>query len=166
MNSNGWISLCIDSCKKIKHLSENIVWLDKPYKSGSLIAISSLEDSMGVSIPNLYFKGEYSIKKFCEVSSFGLMYTDGSTKYRVFMLEIYPDHVRSHYDKKKKEEIFGPHIHLGDEKLQQITKKVYSKLNNSDLNRWIYRFNRHARILSNGNKYIKPPFDNDLFGLS
>ncbi|MOA65267.1 hypothetical protein D3C78_1915970 [compost metagenome] len=60
--------------------------------------------------------------------------------------------------------IFGPHIHLGDARLKQVTREVVSQLGGVNLQRWIERFRRHARIMDNERRRLVPPFTDDLFG--
>lgn len=60
--------------------------------------------------------------------------------------------------------MFGPHLHLGDERLAQVTKKVRSSISGATERRWVERFVRHARIVSNSGRSISTPFEDDLFG--
>ena len=78
------------------------------------------------------------------------------------MLDIFPSHERSHKEMGKI--FFGPHIHLGDERLAQITRSVVSQLKSATMYRWVERFRRHAKILDNEDRVMSSPFADDLFG--
>ena len=94
--------------------------------------------------------------------TYGLMHKDGKERRRVFMLEIWPEHQRSHRFKDGTP-LFGPHIHLGDYRLEEITRHVRSSITGAAERGWVDRFVRHARIKS-GRGSIEPPFGLDLFG--
>lgn len=161
MDKLTWLNDCRNLCRKIKYLSEELNWSERPNHSGWLEATSPLLDENRVTIPNLLFRGEYKPGRFGERVSYSLMHIQQREQRRVFMLEIYPKHERSHMEPGKI--IFGPHIHLGDDRLTKITKKVHSKLDNALLRRWLERFRRHARILDNEHRKLLPPFSGDLF---
>lgn len=162
MNKDTWIESCRGWCRQIKYLSEEIEWSERPNHSGWLSATSTLLDDNRVTIPRLFFKGEYQPGRMGERVSYGLMYREQKELRRVFMLEVCPSHIRSH--KEPGLELFGPHLHLGDYRLAQITREVHARLDGAALHRWVERFRRHARIMDNGGRALLPPFANDLFG--
>ncbi|PHN32694.1 hypothetical protein [Pseudomonas sp. ICMP 561] len=162
MVEEDWLAACRDWCRRAKYLSDEIEWQAKPTHSGWLQATSMLLDERRVSIPHLYFKGEYQPGHIGERMSYGLMFRNGKEKRRVFMLEIFPTHERSHKEHGKV--FFGPHIHLGDERLCQVTRTVISQLRSATMSRWVERFRRHARVLDNKDRTLSPPFKDDLFG--
>lgn len=162
MARDTWLSECRTWCKQVKFLSEQIDWVEKPTHTGWKIATSLLLDESRVSIPHLYFKGEYQPGRMGERVSYGLMYREGKESRRVFMIDIFPAHERSHKEAGKV--FFGPHIHLGDERLAQVTRSVVSQLRSATMYRWVERFRRHARILDNETKSLSAPFVDDLFG--
>lgn len=152
-----WIEDCRAACKRIKTVSSNAVWNEKPSKSNWLLSEFLLLDTDGVAIPNIYIKGVYAPRKFGDYVSYALMYRKERIQHRVFMLEVYPSHIRSHRDNKSKEEIFGPHIHLGDERLEQITRACITKIDSILSEEWIGRFTRHAKVMHTPTKAITPP---------
>lgn len=162
MIEDEWLDDCRHWCKKVKYLSEKLEWREKPTHARWLVATSLLLDERRVSIPHLYFKGEYQPGRMGTCMSYGLMFRNGKESRRVFMLDILPAHVRSH--KEKGDIFFGPHIHLGDERLAQITRPVLSQLQSTTMYRWIERFRRHGKIVDNGDRYLSSPFADDLFG--
>ncbi len=117
----SWILQCATWCKQVKFLNEELVWVEKPSRSDYLLATSTLLDERKQVIPYLSFKGEYRPGKYGDQMSYGLMYRHGRESRRVFMLEVYPTHIRSHVEPDGTE-MFGPHIHLGDERLEQVTR--------------------------------------------
>ncbi|WP_416424692.1 hypothetical protein RAM80_02695 [Pseudomonas sp. App30] len=162
MHQDTWLDECRVWCRHIKYLSDTVDWAEKPSHSGWLEATSLLLDENRVSIPHLYFKGEYQQGRMGERITYGLMYRQGKDKRRVFMLEVYPQHERSH--RENGVVWFGPHCHLGDERLQQVTRSILCSLEGATLHRWVDRFRRHARILDHGSRSLTPPFGRDLFG--
>ena len=162
MDKATWLDECRESCKRIKYLSEELRWSERPNHSGWLEATSALLDESRVTLPRLLFRGEYRPGKMGERISYGLMYREQREMRRVFMLEIYPKHERSHFENGIV--FFGPHIHLGDPRLYQITRAVYANLNGPTVHRWVERFRRHARIMDNDHRQLDAPFSGDLFG--
>jgi hypothetical protein len=161
MDKNNWMIDCRSRCKRIKYISDHIIWAERPNHSGWLGATSVLLDERRVAIPELFFKGEFRPGRLGDSLSYALMYRHQSEVRRVFMLEVYPDHVRSH--KEGDLVIFGPHIHLGDYRLEERTRSVIAKINEAISPEWVERFRRHARILNNGGKLLEPPFADGLF---
>lgn len=162
MRKETWIDDCRQWCKQIKYLAEEMEWSEKPSHSGWLEATSLLLDDRRVTIPHLYFKGEYQTGRMGDRVTYGLMYKEGKEKRRVFMLEVWPNHVRSHKFKDGTP-LFGPHVHLGDYRLAEITKHVRALISSATEQRWVERFTRHARI-ENGRGVVSSPFVDDLFG--
>lgn len=162
MDKQTWLNDCRKWCQKAKYLSEEIEWSERPNHSGWLEATSMLLDENRVTIPRLFFKGEYQPGRMGERVSYGLMYREAKEQRRVFMLEVWPAHVRSH--RENGVSMFGPHIHLGDERLDQITRVTLSGLGSATVHGWVERFRRHARILDNGSRQLAAPFTDDLFG--
>lgn len=162
MDSENWLKECRNWCQQIKYLSEDIEWSERPNHSGWLEATSMLLDENRVTLPRLFFKGEYQPGRMGERVSYGLMYREHKEQRRVFMLEVWPAHVRSH--RENGVAMFGPHIHLGDERLAQITREVYSKLGSVTMHGWVERFRRHAKIMDNEGRRLGAPFTADLFG--
>jgi len=159
----GWLDDCRDKCRRVKFVSEKVDWDEKSNHVGSLIATSQLLDHRHVTIPGLYFKGVYSSKPLSgDVYSFALMALNGRVHHRVFMLEVYPDHVLSH--RSPTELIWGPHVHLGDERLQQITRAVVGNVNKLSVARWIDRFQRHSRVHDHSEFRLTHPLSDTLFG--
>ncbi|MBA1213402.1 hypothetical protein [Pseudomonas oryzihabitans] len=162
MEKATWLRECREWCKKVKYLSEELEWSERPNHSTWLEATSAVLDENRITLPRLLFKGEYRPGRMGESLSYALMYRDQREMRRVFMLEVYPSHVRSH--KEPGVELFGPHIHLGDPRLAQVTRSAISSLDRATAQRWVERFRRHAKIRDNGSKILSPPFENDLFG--
>ncbi|MCV4287909.1 hypothetical protein OH708_08330 [Pseudomonas capsici] len=162
MKKEAWLDDCRGWCKKIQFLAEELEWAEKPSHSGWTEATSLLFDERRVTIPHLYFKGEYVVGRMGERVTYALMYKEGKEKRRVFMLEVWPSHERSHKFKDGKV-LFGPHIHLGDYRLEEVTRAVRSKISGATEQAWVQRFVRHARI-RNGRGSLAAPFGNDLFG--
>lgn len=159
----GWLDDCRDKCRRVKFVSERLVWDEKANHLGSLKATSQLLDHNHASIPGLYFKGVYSSKPLSgDVYSFALMALQGREHHRVFMLEVYPSHIVSH--RGKTEWLKGPHIHLGDERLEQITRAVRGNSSAVSITRWIERFRRHAQIRDNDDLRLTHPLSDTLFG--
>lgn len=161
MDREAWLDDCRAWCRQVKYISEELTWSERPNHSGWLEATSMLLDEKRVTIPRLMFRGEYKPGKMGERVSYGLMYREQREMRRVFMIEVYPSHERSHMEPGLT--IFGPHLHLGDERLRQITREVRAQLDSALLRRWIERFRRHARILDNEHRKLVPPFTDDLF---
>lgn len=162
MSKETWLEDCRTWCKQIKYLAEEIEWSEKPSHSGWKEATSLLLDDRRVTIPHLYFKGEFQAGRMGDRVTYGLMHKDGKERRRVFMLEIWPEHQRSHRFKDGTP-LFGPHIHLGDYRLEEVTRHVRSSITGAAERGWVDRFVRHARIKS-GRGCIEPPFGLDLFG--
>lgn len=161
MDKSTWLNDCRTWCKQIKYLSGEFDWQERPNHSGWLEATSLLLDEDRVSIPHLFMKAEYQPAKFGDRVSYGLMLIQQKEQRRVFMLEVYPAHVRSH--REKGVVMFGPHMHLGDERLKQLTRQVKSNLGEATLKAWVERFRRHARVRDDQDKRIVPPFSGGLF---
>ena len=162
MDKETWLADCRAWCKQVKYLAEELEWAEKPSHSGWLEATSLLQDERRVTIPHLYFKGEYQAGRIGERITYGLMHKEGKEKRRVFMLEVWPAHERSHKFKDGTP-LFGPHIHLGDYRLEEITRQVRAAISGATEQAWIERFVRHARIKS-GRGSLVSPFLGDLFG--
>lgn len=159
-----WVTSCAGWCREIKHLNEELLWAEKPSRGTYLQATSTILDHQMVTIPHLQFKGEFSPGRHGNRISYGLMYRHGGEWRRVFMIEVYPQHQRSHVEKDGTP-IFGPHLHLGDERLEQVTKAVLDRVGNVTAQRWAERFRRHVRILDAGNNRLVGPMDGSLFGV-
>jgi hypothetical protein len=162
MRKDTWLEDCRSWCRQIKHLAEELEWDEKPNRSGWLEATSLLQDERRVTIPHLYFKGEFVPGRMGERISYGLMYKEGKEKRRVFMLEVWPAHERSHRFKDGTP-LFGPHVHLGDYRLEEVTRHVRCSISGAIERAWVERFARHARI-RNGRGSLTPPFSGGLFG--
>lgn len=162
MDKATWLDECREACKRIKFLSEELRWNERPNHSTWLEATSALLDENRVTLPRLLFKGEYRPGRMGERISYGLMFREQREMRRVFMLEIYPKHERSHCENGVV--FFGPHIHLGDPRLKQVTRSVIANLDGPTVSRWIERFRRHARIKDNDHRQLGTPFSGDLFG--
>lgn len=163
----SWLDECREACKRIKTVSQKTIWNEKPSKSNWLISESLLLDRNGEAISHIYIKGEHSPKKYGDVVTYALMYRKERVQHRVFMLEVYPEHVRSHRDLKAGIDLFGPHIHLGDERLEQITRICKTKIESILSNEWIDRFARHTMISATSKRLITvPPMisQGDIFG--
>lgn len=158
----SWILQCAAWCKEVKFLNDELIWTEKPSRSTYLQASSALLDAQKQVIPYLSFKGEYRPGKHGDQMSYGLMYRHGRESRRVFMLEVYPDHVRSHIEPDRTE-MFGPHIHLGDERLEQVTREVIARIGMATAQKWVERFRRHARIKDHLNAKLLSPVGDDLF---
>ncbi len=167
ITKTAWLDDCREACKRIKSVSQKTAWNEKPSKSNWLVSESLLFDINGVAIPHIYIKGEYAPRKFGDVVTYALMYRKEKIQHRIFMLEVYPEHVRSHRDQLAGIEIFGPHIHLGDERLDQITRACKTKIETILSNGWIERFTRHTSILQAPQSLITAPpmtSQSELFG--
>lgn len=158
----SWVLQCAAWCKQVKYLNDELVWTEKPSRSDYLLATSALLDAKKEAIPQLTFKGEYRPGKHGDQMSYGLMYHHGRDTRRVFMLEVYPSHVRSHVEPDKTE-MFGPHIHLGDPRLGQVTREVLAQIGAATAQAWVKRFRRHAKIQDHLGAKLTAPFGEDLF---
>ncbi|WP_303229183.1 hypothetical protein [Comamonas kerstersii] len=158
----SWVLQCAAWCKQVKYLNDEIVWSEKPSRSDYLLATSALLDGDKKTIPHLSFKGEFRPGKRGDQMSYGLMYHHGRDIRRVFMLEVYPQHIRSHIERDGTE-MFGPHIHLGDERLEQVTREVLTQIGTVTAHAWLERFRRHARIKDYLNAKLESPFGDELF---
>jgi len=158
----GWLDDCRLACKKIKYLGEHIEWGERPNHSGWLQATSSLLDSSRASIPGLTFVGEYQPRRWGDVHSYALLFTQGRDKRRVFMLEVYPSHVRSHVDVDS--EVYGPHFHLGDHRDEQLVRSIRGLVDALPQERWIRRFKAHTSISDIGSYVLTHPLSGSLFG--
>ena len=78
------------------------------------------------------------------------------------MVEVYPNHVRSHVEPDGTP-FFGPHLHLGDERLDQISKVIIDRVGNTFSQRWVERFRRHATTSDNGENRLLGPMGENLF---
>ncbi|AKX52014.1 hypothetical protein AKN92_11410 [Thiopseudomonas alkaliphila] len=154
---DSWIDDCRAACKKVKSISRSSAWDEKPSNSNYLIAEWNLLDNSGAIIPHLYSRGEYTKNKYGEILRLAIMYRRQKEQYRVFMLEVYPPHVRSHVDHPSGEIFFGPHMHLGSEKLDQLVKLCKTKIDDVLSDRWIKRFIRHTTIQSSPQKKLSMP---------
>ena len=90
-----------------------------------------------------------------------LLFTKETQTRRVFAVEAYPSHMRSHSDENG--EIFGSHIHLGDPRDEQLIKMVLKGVDELSLERWIYRFRSHATVRDDDPKQLISPFAGELF---
>lgn len=160
----AWVLACTNWCNQIKHLNEDVVWAEKPSRSTWLQATSTVLDEQKVVIPHLLFKGEYMPGRHGNRTSYGLMYRHGNEWRRVFMIEVYPKHVRSHLEKDGTS-FFGPHLHLGDERLEQVTRGVIDRIGNPTAQRWVERFRRHTKIFDKGQNRLVGPMDGNLFSI-
>lgn len=158
----SWVLQCAAWCKQVKYLNDELIWTEKPSRSDYLLATSALLDANKQAIQQLTFKGEYRPGKHGDQMSYGLMYHHGREMRRVFMLEVYPAHVRSHMGPDGTE-LFGPHIHLGDERLAQTTRAVLAQIGSATAQAWVERFRRHARIKNHSDAKLLAPFGDDLF---
>lgn len=157
-----WITQCQTWCKDIKGLAEPVVWVEKPSRSNYLVASSKLVDAQGVVIPHLAFKGEYRPARHGDIVSYALIYRHGKELRRVFMVEIYPGHVRSHVEPDGTS-FFGPHLHLGDERLNQVSKLVIDRVGNTFHQWWLEKLRRHTRIYDTAQGLLKGPMGDNLF---
>lgn len=118
---------CRVLCKRVKYVASVAEWAERPNHSGALRATSDLLDENRVAISGLYFHGEYQSRRWGTYCSFALMINRGGTIRRVFMVEVYPTHVRSHLAPDGSA-IFGPHIAIGDEReISQISREGLNK---------------------------------------
>lgn len=162
LDREAWLNQCREYCRAIKYLGEPLAWDEKPTHSGTLQAKSLLLDGDHVAIPRLTFQGEYQEATFGSVFRCKVMHSDAGRTLKVFMLEVYPNHKLSHREPGL--EIFGSHLHLGDERVgTAIAKPSKCSLDPSTLKRWIKRFQRHSRILDDNEACIIPPFEDSLF---
>lgn len=158
----SWVAQCQTWCKDVKNLGEPVVWVEKPSRSNYLLATGSLINSQGATIPHLEFKGEYRIAKHGDIISYALMYKHATQQRRVFMVEIYPQHIRSHVEADGTP-FFGPHMHLGDERLGQVSKVVIDRAGNTFSQWWLEKLRRHTRIRDTVLGSLEGPMGNNLF---
>jgi len=158
----SWKKQCQSWCKDIKSLGEQVIWVEKPSRSNYLIATSKLLNAQGSTIPHLEFKGEYRMARHGHIISYALMYTHGGEKRRVFMLEVYPQHVRSHVERDGTA-FFGPHLHLGDERFEQVSKQVIDRVGNAFHQRWLEKLQRHTKVLNSSLGLLEGPMGSNLF---
>lgn len=122
MRTETWLEDCRRWCGQIKYVGESLDWAEKPSHSGWLEASCLLLDERRVTIPHLYFKGEYQTGRMGDRVTYSLMYKEGKEKRRVFMLEAWPPHVRSHRFKDGTL-IFGSHIISATTAWKRLRKK-------------------------------------------
>lgn len=159
-----WIDECRELCKQVKYLGEPTGWFKRPEHVGSLRATCSVLDESRTTIAGLSLQCEYRLTKLQrEEMSYGLLFRKGSNLYRVFFLDIHPKWMRSHRDKKLLKDYFGPHIHLGDGRIDQLVRQVECGITDALDPQWIERFRRHARVLNDSDNIITGPFENNLF---
>lgn len=158
----SWIAQCQTWCKEVKGLAEPVTWVEKPSRSNYMLATSGLVNSQGTTIPHLEFKGEYRIAKHGDIISYGLMYKHAKQQRRVFMIEIYPAHQRSHIEPNGTP-FFGPHMHLGDERLDQVSRIVLDRVGNTFSQWWLEKLRRHTKIYDNAQGYLTGPMGDGLF---
>lgn len=158
----SWVVQCQAWCKDVKNLGEPVVWVEKPSRSNYLLATGKLVNSQGVTIPHLEFKGEYRIAKHGDIISYALMYRHAKQQRRVFMVEIYPQHIRSHVEEDGTT-FFGPHLHLGDERLGQVSRVVIDRAGNTFSQWWLEKLRRHTRIRDTALGSLEGPMGTNLF---
>lgn len=162
-----WIDECRKKCKKVKYIEEDFIWQEKPSRSEYLVATSKLLDENHDPIPDLFLTGEYRPlrKGRGEIYTIALkFFISAGEQRRVFMIESYPSYMTSHRDKNG--EIFGPHLHLGDDRIEQIVKQIFAREDGLPFSHWAKRFVRHARVHAPNSHDIDipGPFENDIFG--
>ena len=158
----SWVSQCTVWCKEVKGLNEALEWAEKPSRSTWLQATSTLLNGQGVVISHLQFKGEYRPGRHGDVVSYALMYRHGKEWRRVFMVEVYPQHVLSHREKDGTS-FFGPHLHLGDERLEQVSKVIIDRVGNTFHQWWLEKLRRHTKILDTSSGRLIGPMGDNLF---
>lgn len=162
----GWLDQCRVWCKQAKFLAEELDWNERQNHAGALRGTSPLLDQNRVSIPGLVFEGELQRGNFGLYQKYAVMHRAAGRVHRVFTLEVYPFHKRSHRDESG--EIFGPHLHLGDDRIEGLShavRRVLCNLDPSSLAGWIARFRRHTKISEDNDRRLAPPYSDDLFGL-
>ncbi|UPG96334.1 hypothetical protein [Luteibacter aegosomatissinici] len=159
-----WIEQCRIWCKQAKFLAEEIEWHPRDNRVRCHRGSSALLDASRTSIPGLTFEGEAERRGFGLYQKYAVMHRQGTQVHRVLMLEVYPHFKRSHVDLEK--EIYGPHIHIGDERKpgqSHAVRQVLCNLDPSLLAGWIERFRRHATIRDIPGRSLAQPFIDDLF---
>jgi len=159
-----WIGQCRHWCQQAKFLADEIEWQHRDNRVRCHRGSSALLDESRVSIPGLMFEGEAEQRNFGLYQKYALMHRHGGSVHRVLMLEVYPSFKRSHVHDSR--EIYGPHIHLGDDRkgLQShVVRQVLSNLDAASFAGWIERFRRHAHIRDLPGRALAQPFIDDLF---
>lgn len=152
-----WDAECRQYCQRVKYLGEQPTWGEKLQHAGWLKADAALLDENRVTIPHLVFSGEYApVRRGGNVVRFSVMYASAGQRRRVFQLEVYPPHVRSHRDDSG--DIYGTHIHYA-----KTVRKVLTNLDVSQTEQWMRRFVRHAKVIDNEPYRLQHPFETDLF---
>lgn len=156
---------CRMLCREAKYIGNELQWGQRDNRDGDIRATSPLLDNQRATIPGLFFQGDYEYKKFGPRFAFAIMLRDQREVRRVFMVEVYPNHIASHTSPNG-EKVFGPHAHLGDERWGEdewIVKQFRRVANVENVEWWIKRFKRHASILDD-RFTLTAPFADDLFG--
>jgi hypothetical protein len=161
----SWIDSCREKCKTIKYLGSEMVWEERPQRSGALRVQIPLLNKNRVTIPGLMLQGDFYVKKKTghEVVTYGLLARYGPEWRRVFFYCIWPDHVRSHRDDENGV-MFGPHLHLGDGRIEQTVRKLVTGIASPLDPKWLMRYQRHTNLRANGNHELTAPIKDDLFG--
>lgn len=161
----SWLEACREKCKKVKYVGQEMVWAERPNKSGALRATVPLLDKNRATIPGLILQGEYSVKKKTghEVVTYGILARHGTEWRRVFFYCLWPDHVRSHRDDVNGI-MFGSHLHLGDGRLEEVVRKLVTGIESKLDPEWLRRYQRHTSIKANGEIEPSVPIKDDLFG--
>lgn len=161
-----WLNECRALCARIKFIGEEVEWQPRINHAGSIAATAAVLDAGRAVIPGLQFHGEVQHRRYGPYQKYSLFASRGGKRLRVFMLEVMPEYVRSHVEQGL--EIYGPHIQLGDERLEGISHRpraVIARLDPHSVNGWIRRFQRHARVYDGDEFQLTPPFSDDLFGI-
>lgn len=157
---------------KVKYVAESWDWVEKPTKSNTLIAGSSLLDADFVTLRGLRLWGRYQIGETTGFSYFHLgIGTQRGLKGDVCRLDVHPFHERSHKDRIHGI-LKGPHFHCGDcsrkvdvEGKQHRVHAIHPDFEIENLDRWIALFKERARVLASKNHdIVSPPVEHDLFG--
>lgn len=91
-----------------------------------------------------------------EKHSFGLTMREGNDLHFLVDLCIYPNHIKSHADRERRENIFGSHIHIIDE-----THKLNINYDTTSWTDWFKIFSGEANIDFRSTKIILP-FEGEL----
>lgn len=161
-----WLSQCRAVCQAAKYVGEEVNWAPRPNHAGAVAAHAAILDRYHVALPGLSFLGEIQQRAWGPYQKYSLMYRSGGVALRVFMLEVYPPHKRSHMSETG--DVFGPHMHLGDERgtgSTQMVRPVKCRLDTASLVGWIGRFKRHSQVSNDGTNVLERPFPDDLFGI-
>lgn len=164
---------CRRLLSRVKYVAEEWEWLEKPNKSNTLVAVSSLLDEQLVIIRGLVLYGRYQLADDTGFQYFHLgINMNTGFKARVCGLDVCPTDVISHRDRIHGA-MSGPHFHIGDahrrvhpDGRQHEVQELAPDFAIDNLDQWIALFKEKATVhAKDGADITAPDLGKDLFGL-